>query len=77
MDLEFGKWREVRLPNRQRAFTTNGGVAPDAATFLKRLASQMSDKKNESCSVVMNFLRCRCSFSLLRSSLLCLRGSQS
>ena len=58
-------------------FTTNGGAAPEAATFLKRLASQISDKKNEPYSVVMNFLRCRLSFSLLRSSLLCLRGSRS
>ena len=58
-------------------FTTNGGAATEAATFLKRLASQISDKKNEPCSVEMNFLRCRLSFSLLRSSLLCLRGSRS
>ena len=58
-------------------FTTNGGAAPEAVTFLKRLGSQISDKKNEPYSVVMNFLRCRLSFSLLRSSLLCLRGSRS
>ena len=58
-------------------FTTNGGAAPEAATFRKCLASQISDKKNEPYSVVMNFLRCRLSFSLLRSSLLCLRGSRS
>ena len=58
-------------------FTTNGGAALEAATFLKRLASQISDKKNEPYSVVMNFLRCRLSFSVLRSSLLCLQGSRS
>ena len=45
-------------------FTANGGAAPEAATFLKRLASQISDKKNGPYSVVMNFLRCRFSFSL-------------
>ena len=36
-------------------FTTNGGAAPEAATFLKRLASQISDKKNEPYSVVFFF----------------------
>ena len=61
----------------QLVFTANGGAAPEAATFLKRLASQVSDKNNEPYSVVMSFLRCRVSFSLLRSSLLCLRGSRS
>ena len=79
------KRREYGFPVREvergsftpLVFTTNGGVAPEAATFLKRLASQISDKKNKPYSVVMNFLRCRLSFSILRSSLLCLRGSRS
>ena len=61
-------------------FMTNGGASPEAATFLKRPASKISDKKNGPCSlgsVVMNFFRCRLFFWLLRSSLPCLRGGRS
>ena len=45
--------------------------------FVCYKEEEEEDKKNEPYSVVMNFLRCRLSFSLLRSSLLCLRGSRS
>ena len=38
----------------------------------ERLASMMSDKCEESHSTVMGWLRCAISFSLLRSSLVCL-----
>ena len=56
-------------------FTTGGGMAPEATVCLKRLASMLSDKREESYSTVMGWLRCAFSFSLLRSSLACLRGS--
>ncbi len=58
-------------------FSTGGGMAPEATTFLKRLASLLSDKRKEPYSVTMNCLRCFLSYSLLRSALLCVRGSRS
>ena len=45
--------------------------------FFKRLASLLADKKDVSYSVVMSWLRCRVSFSLLRSAIDCLRGARS
>ena len=50
-------------------------MAPAATVCLKRLASMLSDKCEESYLTVMGWLRCAISFSLLRSSLACLRGS--
>ena len=45
---------------------------PSASAWLVRPATRRINP-----TVVMNFLRCRLSFSLLRSSPLCLRGSRS
>ena len=55
--------------------TTNGGTAPEATVFLKRLGSMLSEKRRETYSVTMCWLRCVLSFCLLRSSLRCLRAS--
>ena len=57
-------------------FSTSGGAGPAAATFLKILATKLADKKNSSYSSTISWLRCRLSFALLRSSILCLRGSR-
>ena len=58
-------------------FTTAGGMAPDAITFYANLAQQISEKKNQPKSCVVAWMRCRLSFSLLRSAILCLRGTRS
>ena len=56
-------------------FTTAGGMGPQAKIFYSRIADQMSEKKQEPKSFFTAWLRCRLSFSLLRSALLCLRGT--
>ena len=56
-------------------FTTRGGMAQEATVCLKRLASLLSERRNEPCCTVMGGLRCAISFYLLRSSLACIRGS--
>jgi len=43
----------------------------------ERLAELVSQKCEESYSVVMGWLRCRLSFALLRSAILCIQGSRS
>ena len=45
--------------------------------IYKRIASLASVKKNTPYSKMINWIRCRLSFSLLRSSLLCIRGTRS
>ena len=59
-------------------FTTEGGMAAEATVFVKRLASLISQKKN-----AMNLTPAcwdgydaLCSFCLLRSSIVCLRGTR-
>ena len=57
-------------------FTTSGGMAPRALIFYSALAQQLAEKRKESKSCVVAWMRCRLSFSLLRSALLCLRGTR-
>ena len=58
-------------------FATTGGIGKEAEVVFKRLASLMSEKTTEPYSSVMGWIRSRISFSLLRSALICLRGSRS
>ena len=57
-------------------FTCSGGIAPQSNFVLKHLAEKISAKKNLPISVVSGWLRTRLSFSLLRTTLLCLRGTR-
>lgn len=58
-------------------FSSNGGMARECKQFYKHLAEMISEKRNIDYSVATNFIRTRLAFSLLRSTLLCLRGSRS
>ena len=58
-------------------WSTSGGAGPTASVFLKRLASRLSEKRDEPYSVVMAWLHCRFTFSLLRSAIMCIRGTRS
>ena len=57
-------------------FTCTGGMAPQCQLVMKRLAEQMSKKQNIPQSVVSGWLRCRLSFALLRTTLLCVRATR-
>ena len=57
--------------------STTGGMGKAATTFYERLASFLSDKRDENYSHTMGWLRCRLSFALLRSSIMCIRGARS
>ena len=57
-------------------FTTSGGMGSKAKCFYSRLADLIAEKKNQPRSHVVAWMRCRLSFSLLRSALLCLRGTR-
>ena len=54
-----------------------GGIGPSATVTLKRLGALLADKHNSSYSTVMGFLRCHLSFALIRSAIMCIRGSRS
>ena len=56
--------------------SATGGLAPTAAIFYKRLASLIALKRDQPYPVIMSLIRTRLAFSLLRSSILAIRGSR-
>ena len=57
-------------------FSTSGGMAPECTSFHKKLAVMISHKTKEEYSHVMNHLRTRLRFSILRSTLIAVRGER-
>ena len=57
-------------------FTTSGGLGPAATVTYKRIAMLLAEKWSTPYSAVMGWMRCRIGFALLRSSIMCLRGSR-
>ena len=57
--------------------TATGGLANEATIFYKRLASLIAAKRNNPYNATLSWLRCRLSFSLLRSAIRCIRGAHS
>ena len=58
-------------------FTTAGGMGATATVVYKRLASLIAEKHDKPYGQTLHWMRCRINFSLLRSSIMCLRGSRS
>ena len=70
--------REVELGTfTPLVFSTSGGMAKSASVAYKRLASLLARKRDQPYSLVIAWLRCHLSFSLLRSAITCLRGARS
>ena len=59
------------------AFSTTGGMAAECKQYHSRLAELVATKKGESYATTMSWIRARMTFALLRSALLCLRGSKA
>ena len=58
-------------------FSSTGGMGTECKIYHKRLVELLSTKKGESYANTMQWVRARVSFALIRSALLCLRGSRS
>ena len=57
-------------------FSAGGGMGKAAQVFYRRLAGLLAERRKEAYPHVMGLLRTTLSFSLLRSAILCLRGSR-
>ena len=74
---------EQRVREVQKATFTplvlsaSGGMACEATHFYQHLASRLAEKWYEPYSTTMAWLRCRISFTLLRSAIQSLRGAWS
>jgi hypothetical protein len=73
-NLKVGTLKTVPAPHW---FSTSGGLGTPATVAYKRLAALLSEKQGKQYGLVMNWMRCKLSFSLLRSSITCLCGYQS
>ena len=58
-------------------FSTTRGMGRLASIFYSRLALLLAEKRHQPYATTMGWLRCLLSFSLLRSSILCIRGTRS
>ena len=58
-------------------FSTTGGMAVECKRYHSRLAELVATNKGESYATTKSWIRARVSFALLRSALLCLRGSRA
>ena len=58
-------------------FSINGGMGRECKCFYQRLAGLLSEKRHVDHNIVINWLRTNIAFSLLRSMLLCIRGSRT
>ena len=57
--------------------SATGGLAGEANTFYKRLASLLATKWDHPYSTTLCWLRCRLGFSLVRSAIQSIRGARS
>ena len=57
--------------------STTGGMGRAATTFYKRLASMVAEKRDVPYAVTLNWIRCHLSFTLLRASVMSVRGARS
>ena len=70
MEIEQGTFTPL-------VFTTTGGMADECVRYHSRLAELIANKKGESYSSAISWIRAKVSFATVRSAILCLRGLRS
>ena len=70
MEVEQGTFTPIIL-------TVKGVMGPEGNRYHKTLASKIAEKSGERYDDVMRVIRVKTSFLVLRSSLLCVRGSRT
>ena len=56
---------------------TNGGMGEKCSRFLSQLANKLAAKQNEIYNTVITWIRTKLSYEILRSAVLCVRGSRT
>ena len=57
--------------------SSSGGMCAEMQMALKHLGHKIAEKQNESYAKVIGILRCKFAFIMMRSAIVCLRGSRS
>ena len=55
---------------------TNGGMGDECSRFVSELANKLALKQDESYATITSWIRTKLSFEILRSALMCMRGSR-
>ena len=69
MNVEHGHFTSL-------VFSVTGGEGNETLTFHCHLASKIALKKNERYEDVVNFIRCKLLFLILRSAVTCTKGNR-
>ena len=70
IEVEHGSFTPIVL-------STSGGWGPSATVAFRRLAGLLSIKHSQPYSTTLGFIRCKITFSLIESTIMCLRGARS
>ena len=70
MNVEHGTFTPL-------VFTVLGGMGQENEKYHKHLADKIATESEDDYSKVVNYIRCKVAFIVLRSALLCLRGSRT
>ena len=69
LEIEHGSFTPL-------VFSCFGGMAVECSNFYNRIADKLAEKRDIMSSVAKSWIRTKISFSLLRTTNLCLRGSR-
>ena len=70
MNVEHGTFSPL-------VFSVTGVMGRECSTFHKHIAEKIARKTEQKYSDVISVIRCKLSFLILRSVLMCVRGSRS
>ena len=57
-------------------FSVKGCMGPECAVYHKYFADRIAEKTGEQYNKIISYIRTKLSFIILRSALLCIRGSR-
>ena len=69
LDIEHGAFTPL-------VFGTNGGMGQECKIFIKHLATTLAEKTDEKYSDIITWLRTKTSIMILKSAIMCVRGSR-
>ena len=69
MEVEHGSFTPL-------VFSCHGGMGHECAQFFRRLCGLIAEKRADNIATVTSAIRTRISFALLRSALVCIRGTR-
>ena len=69
LQIEYGSFTPL-------VFSVNGGMGKEANKCYSQIDEKLAEKRDEPYSVMMSWIRRKISFSMMKSIIMCIRGSQ-